>query len=91
MCYERFVKNADMSGWVGIPTGRGLYFNESHPSSVFFPPIEGEFEGRKVLLPANCDIYLSRLYGDYMVIPPMEKRESHFIKDIHLPADFYQK
>lgn len=90
MCYERFVKDADMSGWVGIPTGRGLYYNESHPSSVFFPPIEGEFEGRKVLMPANTDVYLSRLYGNYMVIPPVENRESHFIKDIQLPAGFYK-
>ena len=89
--YDRFVRNPNMSGWVGIPTGRGLYYNESHPASVFFPPAEGEFEGREVLLPANCDAYLKALYGDYMWIPPKEKRESHFIKELELPEKYYSK
>ena len=83
--YEWFVRNPKMTGYVGIPTGRGLYYKESHPASVFFPPIKGFFEGREVLLPANPDAYLKALYGDYMRIPPFEERESHFIVDIQLP------
>ena len=88
--FDCYARNIDMSNWVGIPTGRGLYYNESHPSSVFFPPIDGEFEGRKVLLPANYDAYLKALFGDYMWIPPEEKRESHFIKELELPEKFYK-
>lgn len=89
--FDCHARNSDMSGWVGIPTGRGLYYNESHPSSVFFPPKEGDFEGRKVLLPANYDAYLKALYGDYMCIPPEDKRESHFVKELDLPQKFYSK
>ena len=89
--FDSHARNNDMSGWVGIPTGRGLYYNESHPSSVFFPPKEGDFEGRKVLLPANYDAYLKALYGDYMCIPPEDKRESHFVKELDLPQKFYSK
>ena len=89
--YDSFVSSSNLTGYVGIPTGRGLYYGESHPASVFFPPKEGMFEGRKVLLPANPDIYLTRLYHDYMQIPPEDKRESHFIVDLQLPERYYDK
>ena len=89
--YNGFVRNSNMTGYVGIPTGRGLYYNESHPASVFFPPIKGQFEGRDVLLPANTDAYLKRLYHNYMEIPPENKRESHFIADIQLPEKYYSQ
>ncbi len=36
-----------------------------------------EFEGSKVKVPLNSDKYLSALYGDYMTLPPTEKRKSH--------------
>ena len=83
--YDSYVRNSNMTNWVGIPTGRGLYYGESHPSNVFFPLREGSFEGRKILLPANPDAYLKRLYHNYMELPPEDKRESHFIVDIKLP------
>lgn len=87
--YDRFVRNLSNKNYAGIPTGRNLYFRESHPSNVFFPPTEGVFEGRKVFLPSNPDSYLRALYGDYMRIPPVEKRESHFIKELSLPGKYY--
>lgn len=89
--YDRFVRNCNMDDYVSIPTGRGLYYGESHPASVFFPPTEGNFEGRKILLPADYDTYLKRLYHDYMTIPPVDKQESHFIVDLQLPDKYYVK
>lgn len=86
--YDSYVHNADMTKWVGIPTGRGLYYGESHPSNVFFPAQEGTFEGRKAFLPANPDAYLTRLYHNYMELPPEDKRESHFIIDIKMPDKY---
>lgn len=35
------------------------------------------FEGLDVVLPQNYDAYLSRIYGDYMKLPPAEKQVSH--------------
>ena len=35
------------------------------------------------ILPGDPNDYLSNLYGaDYMTLPPVEKREKHFIVDI---------
>jgi len=87
--FDKFARNDDMSNYVGVPTGRKLYMGESHPSSVFFPPSKGKFEGRDVLLPAQPDVYLSRLYGDYMKIPSEENRESHFIIEVNIPERYY--
>lgn len=67
---------------VSIPTGRGHYFGEIQQRSVFFPPKKHNFEGVESFIPNNYDRYLSALYGDYMQIPPLEKREKHFIVDI---------
>ena len=80
--YDSFVKCENIGDLAVIPTGRKLYHGETLPSSIFFPVSKGVFEGLEVNLPANPDAYLKNLYGDYMKIPPVEKRESHMIVSI---------
>lgn len=70
------------TGVLGIPTGRKHYFGEVFTQDVFFPVSKGVFERENVNLPNNSNVYLSNLYGDYMTIPPEEKREKHLIVDI---------
>ena len=71
------------TGLMGIPSGRGHYFGEIRPRSTFLPVSKGTFEGHIVNLPGNPDDYLSNLFGaNYMELPPIEKREKHFIVDI---------
>ena len=41
---------------------------------------ELEFEGLKVNGLSCYDKYLNNLYGDYMTLPPVEKRITHEIK-----------
>lgn len=76
------------SNLLGIPSGRGHYFGEIRPAKTFLPVSAGEFEGIQVNLPGNADDYLRNLYGeDYMTLPPMEKRERHFIMDIKFKGE----
>ena len=38
--------------------------------------IMGEFEGQKFRIPKNFELYLTHIYGDFMKLPPIEKRVS---------------
>lgn len=42
-----------------------------------FPLSEINFEGHKVKAPNNPDAFLTALFGDYMQVPPEEKRLTH--------------
>ena len=41
------------------------------------PPRPVRFEGEEFLAPRNIDAYLTMMYGDYMELPPEEKRKTH--------------
>ena len=70
--------------YVTIATGRKHYFGEMLLRNELFPLKTNVFEGEEVPVFYNEDYYLSNLYGNYMSIPPVEKREKHFVKRIEL-------
>lgn len=45
-----------------------------------FPCKTIEFEDKQIYVPKNPDLFLKRLFGDYMQIPPEGKREIHATK-----------
>lgn len=47
------------------------------PKDVFEELMLIDFEGRKFYAPKNYHEYLTTYYGDYMKLPPVEKRQSH--------------
>lgn len=53
---------------------RGQFYDDDE----IFPLIELEFEGKMFFAPKNYHQFLTERYGDYMKIPPPEKREIHF-------------
>ena len=67
---------------VGIPSGRKHYFGEILPRNVVFPLSAVAFEGHEMKIFADPDYALRNLYGNYMEIPPEEKREKHYVDKI---------
>ena len=64
-------------------TGRKHYFGEIYPASVFFPLKELRFKEHMFYAPNKHQVYLVGLYGDnYMIIPEINKRESHYISEL---------
>lgn len=59
-------------------------------SEWFHDVIEVPFEDTTLIIPRNYDAYLRKLYGDYMQLPPEEKRVSHphYFFDINHRYDF---
>lgn len=52
------------------------------------------FEGIKVMAPKEYDKWLTQVYGDYMTLPPVEKRKSHHFTDVidlEHPYTYYTK
>ena len=84
--FDRFDKACrhknNQSREVGIVSGRKHYFGEIMPRSVIFPLSTVSFEGHEVNTFANPDYAMKILYGDYMQIPPEEKREKHYVDKI---------
>lgn len=67
-------------GSVGVVTG-GLYgAGERMEKTAFEKEVYMEFEGGFYPLPSCWDAYLTGIYGDYMQLPPIEKRKTHKMK-----------
>lgn len=71
------------SEYVNIPSAIS-YYREYLKREIFGSVVEVEFEGKKFFAPVGYKEYLHNLYGDYMKIPPEDKRERH----IALKVDF---
>lgn len=63
---EKPVWVADFSA----PYNKKLFFKYND----IYPVVEGEFEGGKYPIPHNVDEYLKIMYGEYMELPPENKR-----------------
>lgn len=55
-----------------------LPYDSSWTYDEVFPLQQLEFEGMKVNFPANLHEHLTKFYGDYMQLPPVEQRKNHY-------------
>lgn len=53
------------------------YVNETMPKNKYYPPVQVEFNGKNFNAPNDWDYVLTRIYGNYMQLPPVEKRVTH--------------
>lgn len=60
--------------YVGVVYGT---FKEIMDKTIFSNTLEEKFEGKLYPIPYGYDQYLTNLYGDYMVPPPVYNRVSH--------------
>ena len=74
------VKKDD--GLVCVPASPYGYNNEVFKREDFLETIDVEFEGKTLKIFKNYDMYLKKLYGDYMQIPPEEKRHRHLALEL---------
>lgn len=72
--YRRFkYDDSDFVANHGGPWGQ----KEIVPKEYFGVGTKAVFEGLEVVLPEKYHEYLTTLYGDYMTLPPLEKRVGH--------------
>ena len=65
---------------------------EIMPASWYGAGTELTFEGLTVMGPEHWDLWLTQVYGDYMQLPPVEKRVAHHYAeciDLDMPAAEY--
>ena len=53
-------------------------FMNTYPIDEVFPVDKLDFDGIQVAFPNQNDKFLRMLYGDYMQMPPVEKRKNHY-------------
>lgn len=73
----------DSCEFVGVMTAPVHTINEKVKKADYIPSVNVQFEGKIYSAPANYDVYLTQLYGDYMQMPPVEKRMSHHTFNVY--------
>ena len=73
---ESMARQKKKTGWLGIPSDGDLSV-AVFPAKVLTELTTAMFCGYEMKIPKDYDTYLRTIYGDYMQIPPPEKREYH--------------
>lgn len=75
--YINYAKSENESEYAGIVIyGEGLK-KEMFPISMFESTTKVQFEGYEFDAPMNPDLYLTQMYGNYLVLPPVNERKKH--------------
>ena len=74
--------HGEKSRLVAIPTGRKHFSKEIYERSQMTEFKKLPFEDAEFNVPVWAEGYLEMFYGDYMKLPPMEKREKHLFLEL---------
>ena len=90
---ENIYKSIPQSKWLAN-YGGAWGKKEIVPADWYGEGAELVFEDMKVIGPKHYDKWLTQVYGDYMQLPPVEKRVGHHyadVVDLHKPYTEYVK
>ena len=79
---KAFQYHDNNSEYCGLPAGRKHYFGDCHLRKDLLPAKFVPFCDIQAPVFNNVDAYLKKLYGEYMTIPPVDKREKHYLKEL---------
>lgn len=68
------------SSYVCFMYGMTRFKNSFFSKNVFGNPVYVEYENIKLPIPEQYDYFLRSIYGDYMKLPPEDKRQTHISK-----------
>ena len=69
---QRF--NGQDTGCICSMSSQYAYNKQAMERAIYGTPIRMKFENKSFLAPAQPEVYLKHLYGDYMKLPPKEKQ-----------------
>lgn len=67
------------------------YMQNEYPKALFEKAIRVSFEGHQLPIPVGYDGYLKMAFGDYMQLPPEEKRVCHHAFEVMDMDNSYRK
>ena len=76
--------NSVATDYCGIAAIAAYGVNKRNRKEVFADSVDVEFEGYTFPAPSGYDEYLRDYYGDYMQLPPLEKRQTHHVYKAYL-------
>lgn len=75
--HEIRIAETEDAKYMGNLLGLYGFDKEVYLKEIFGEPYYAEFEGEYFPIPQEFKVFLGQVYGDYMKLPPIEKRNSH--------------
>lgn len=82
----KWNKNPDAPYCISFGAKYGMR-KQTMLKTVFLPTTKLEYECKMYEAPGDYEFYLKRVYGDYMKLPPEEKRITHNPRRIRFPGE----
>ena len=73
----------DTSTYVGSVESEHNSKKNRYPRTCFERAIEMDFEGYRFKVPIGYDEILTKMYGDYMQLPPAEAQVTHHVNEVY--------